>query len=338
MWQKEVSLTHKNTLKFDSYTKWYSNPVSVENLLDDLLLVKKKGLSHRVLGQGSNVILQPFYAGLTLTPRMQTLNVAAHKNAYLVYAGAGLDWPQLVAWCCQQGLHGLENLAMIPGSVGAAPVQNISAYGLELVERLVAVDIVRPKNNTVSRIAVQDCQFGYRSSGFKTGDLQGVICGIILGLDKNLLCLQHKEVTQTVYASTEYQKTAKVTAKMIFQAVCSLRTAKLPNVNTEPNAGSFFLNPVISHEHFQKLRKSYHNLPGFCLADGRVKVPAAKLVELCGWKGRRLGLFKVFEHHALIFVNMGGGNNKGILELAKAVISDVQKLFAIELEIEPQVL
>jgi len=313
----------------------------VADLAADVHLALKKKLPWRVLGQGSNVLLSRSYPGLTLIPELKFVHTVSGRNGrQLVYAGAGVDWSKLVAWCCRRGLHGLENLAMIPGSTGAAPVQNIGAYGLHLSERLIAVDVLRPGATRVERIDAERCQFGYRTSGFKTGVIDGIICAVLLRVGSDLpLRLEHTGLLRQVDKSMPEHAALKPTPGLLFHSVCALRTTRLPAIDTHPNVGSFFLNPLVSREHYRKLRTRYPDLPGYPEADGkRMKIPAGRLIEMRGWKGHRVGSFEVFSRHALVLVHHGGGDRDGILHLAQSIIKDIKQHFGIMLEIEPQML
>ncbi len=340
VWRHRVCLTERNGLRLRASTQWFCAPARVAELADDLRRAARMRLPWRIIGQGSNVLPGLTYEGLTLTPALGGVRVHGDANCALVQVGAGVDWPWLVSWCCRRGLHGLENLAAIPGTIGAAPVQNIGAYGLELGERLVAVDVLRPGLSVCERIPVHHCGLGYRNSGFKDGSIRGVVCGLLLRLGRNTpLRLKHSELHARVTADVAATGAERPTAQLVFDAVCALRAAKLPCPRKQPNVGSFFLNPLISAEHFQLLLRNDPDLPGFPCMDGkRVKVPAAALIERSGWRGQRLGAFEMSSQHSLVMLHHGGGDRSGALALATAVQTDVRRRFAVNLELEPRLL
>ena len=329
-WQSDVDLQAQNTLALPGRSLWYARPDRVASLVRDVQTAKQFGINIRVLGLGSNVILQDF-DGLTLTPALDGIAVRVTQNEVQLKVAAGVDWAHLVHWCCAQGYHGLENLAMIPGSVGAAPVQNIGAYGLEIGERLSALEVLDIATGEVRLLSVAECDFGYRQSRFRDQPNTMIILAVYLQLGRHLQpILDYSEVAQLVSALGD------ATPAGLYKAVCQLRTQKLPALEEVAHAGSFFHNPSLSPKTFQKLQQRLPEVRGFPQAAGeRIKVSAAQLIAACGWKGRRLGAAAVSKRHALVVTNPGGATAADICALAEAIQKDIADAFAVHLQLEP---
>jgi UDP-N-acetylmuramate dehydrogenase len=290
-----------------------------------------------VLGGGSNVLLSRDVQALVIKVDVRGLRVLAQTaDATIVEAGAGEPWHDVVAWTLQQGWGGLENLALIPGSTGAAPVQNIGAYGVELCERfesLDAVDLVTGRSVTLD---AQACRFGYRDSVFKQA-LAGksLITRVRLRLPKpwqpalGYLDLQRK-----------VQETGQPTpsAQTIFDWVCAIRRHKLPDPAVIGNAGSFFKNPVVNQAQCHDIVSRDPNIVHYALADGLFKLAAASMIDACGWKGKAIGEAAVSDKHSLVLVNRGRASGAEIVTLARAIQESVYGRFGIRLEPEPVII
>jgi UDP-N-acetylmuramate dehydrogenase len=289
-----------------------------------------------ILGGGSNVVLTRDPPGLVLKVEVAGRRlVETREDAWIVEFGAGENWHEAVAWSLQQGWPGLENLALIPGSVGAAPVQNIGAYGVELADRfeaLDAVDLITGRTVTLDRAA---CHFGYRDSVFKQ-HLAGksVITHVRLRLPRpwqpvlGYLDLQRR-IEETGIAEPD--------AGTIFDWVCAIRRAKLPDPARIGNAGSFFKNPVVSAEQCRDIIDRNPELVHYPMPDGSVKLAAGWLIDACGWKGKGVGGAAVYEKQALVLVNRGGATGGEVVTLARAIQESVFGRFGIRLEPEPVV-
>lgn len=294
-----------------------------------------------VLGGGSNLVFTRDPSALVVKVEVPGLRVV-HEDAHavIVEAGAGVDWHELVQWTLAQGLPGLENMALIPGTVGAAPVQNIGAYGVELKDRfhsLVAVDLITGR--TVE-LDAQACAFAYRDSVFKQtgfGGLAGksVITRVRLRLPKPW---------QPVVGYLDLQRRIEDTgvtdpsAEQIFDWVCAIRRAKLPDPAVLGNVGSFFKNPVVSAEQCRDIIARDPGIVHYPLDDGTVKLAAGWLIDACGWKGRSVGRAGVYDKQALVLVNRGGATGAEVLTLARAIQTSVYERFGIRLEPEAQVI
>ncbi|MGK9171167.1 UDP-N-acetylmuramate dehydrogenase [Inquilinus limosus] len=291
------------------------------------------GLPRRLLGGGSNVVLTGDFEGLTLLMRIPGKRLIGDGAAVLVEAGAGEVWHDLVAWTIVRGQPGLENLALIPGTVGAAPIQNIGAYGVELEERfesLRAFDIATGAFVTLDRAA---CRFSYRDSLFKREPDRWIVTAVTLRLPR-----PWAPVTTYPDLARVFGDRTDVAAAEIFEAVVTVRRQKLPDPAVIGNAGSFFKNPIVPAAQYQDLAASFPGIVGYPQPDGRVKLAAGWLIDRCGWKGRAVGRAAVHDRQALVLVNRGGATGAEILDLARQIQSDVRATYGVALEPEPVIL
>ncbi len=286
-----------------------------------------------VLGGGSNLVLTGDFAGLVVKVGLRGRRLAGEDaQAWRVEAAAGENWHDFVRWTIAQGWPGLENLSLIPGSVGAAPVQNIGAYGLEVAERIDSLTTVDLHDGTVHRLLPADCAFGYRDSLFKRQPGRWLIASVCFRLPRPWRPrLDYAELAREVQAVAG----AAPTALQVSDAVIAIRRRKLPDPAEIGNAGSFFKNPVVDAASFARLAASWPALPHYPQADGSVKLAAGWLIEQCGWKGRNLGPVGCFERQALVLVNRGGATGGDVARVATAIRADVRARFGIELEPEP---
>jgi UDP-N-acetylmuramate dehydrogenase len=289
-------------------------------------------LPRLVLGGGSNVVLTRDFDGVALLVGLQGRRMAGEDDeAVLVEAGAGENWHEFVAWTLSQGLPGLENLALIPGTVGAAPIQNIGAYGLEMGERFERLRAIELASGDLVEFDRDACAFGYRDSFFKReGRGRFVIVSVTFRLPKTWTPrADYADIARTLDASNKHDPRA------IFDAVVAVRRAKLPDWTVLGNAGSFFKNPVVSAAAFERLKAHEPDVVSYPQADGQVKLAAGWLIDRCGWKGRAIGAAAVHDRQALVLVNRGGATGAQILELADAIKRDIKARFDVELEAEP---
>jgi len=302
--------------------------------LDDLLAHPVYGAAPKlVLGGGSNLVLSGAPQSIVLKVAIMGRRLLAEEaDGWIVEAGAGEDWHGLVTWTLDQGWPGLENLALIPGSVGAAPVQNIGAYGVELQARFESLDAVDLRDGRRFSLDAATCRFGYRDSIFKH-ELAG--CCLITRVRLRL-----PKPWQAVRSYPDLRRDCPSTcdARHIFDAVCALRRAKLPDPKQLGSAGSFFKNPVVHRSQLESVKASDPACVCYPLPDEQVKLSAGRLIEACGWKGRSLGRAAVYSQQALVIVNQGGATGQEVLALAAAIQESVYARFGIRLEIEPVVL
>jgi len=290
-----------------------------------------------VLGGGSNIVFTRDPQAVVLKVEVMGRRLVEERaDAWIVEAGAGENWHDTVAWTLEQGLPGLENLALIPGTVGAAPVQNIGAYGVELRERFESLDLVDLVTGRTATLGIDACHFGYRDSVFKHA-LAGksVITRVRFRLPKpwravvGYLELERK-VNETGNASPD--------ARTVLDWVCAIRRAKLPDPALIGNVGSFFKNPVVSTEQCRDIIGRDPEVVHYLLPDGTVKLAAGWLIDACGWKGKTIGRAGVYEKQALVLVNRGGASGAEVLTLARAIQESVYGRFGIRLEPEPIVI
>lgn len=288
-----------------------------------------------VLGGGSNVLFTKDYNGLVVHPCVRGIDKTEEKGgSVLVSAGAGEDWDGFVKYCVEREWGGIENLSMIPGTVGASPVQNIGAYGVEVMDFIESVEGYLISKGKELRLSVKDCRFSYRDSIFK-GELkdQVIITKVNFRLRRN-----HSFQTEYPDLKRELDDHSEITLKSIRKAVMAIRSAKLPDPSVTGNAGSFFKNPVISKEQADSLQRFYPGIPVYGSGEGRTKISAAWLIEQCGWKGKKLGKTGTHKKQPLIIINHGGATGEEILQCAIKIQRAVMNRFAIKLETEVNVL
>ncbi|WP_084624130.1 UDP-N-acetylmuramate dehydrogenase [Oceanospirillum beijerinckii] len=327
-----VNLQDKNTLGFAARARFFAQPDNLEQLQQALAFAHQQQLPVFPLGGGSNLILdRDLDAVVIQMNNCERDYQLLDQGRVQLTVGAGVNWHQLVMDSVERGYFGLENLALIPGSVGAAPVQNVGAYGVELADRLVSLQIVYIATGEVQTLSKAECDFAYRDSIFKQA-LKGQV--IITQLT---LCLS----TQVDDLRLGYGDLAaclegqELSAKNIAQAVCHIRQSKLPDPEVLGNAGSFFKNPVIAKAQADALKAQYPNMPLYPVDDQHNKLAAGWLIEQCGLKGYRKGPVGVYEKQALVLVHFGQGRVQNLLELAEEVKAQVLEKFAVTLEIEP---
>jgi UDP-N-acetylmuramate dehydrogenase len=287
-----------------------------------------------VLGGGSNIVFTRDPKSVVLKIEVMGRRLVQERtDAWVVEAGAGENWHDVVAWTLQQGWPGLENLALIPGTVGAAPVQNIGAYGVELRERFESLDVVDLVTGRSATLDLDACHFGYRDSVFKQS-LAGksVITRVRFRLPK-----PWQPVVGYLELERRMQETgnAQPDAQTVFDWVCAIRRAKLPDPTVIGNVGSFFKNPIVSTEQCRDIIGRDPEIVHYLLPDGTVKLAAGWLIDACGWKGKSIGRAGVYEKQALVLINRGGASGAEVVTLARAIQESVYGRFGIRLEPEP---
>lgn len=279
-----------------------------------------------ILGAGSNTIFLENYQGTVIKPAFLGIDLTHTNTYFLLKVGASENWHQLVLWCMQHNIDGFENLALIPGTVGAAPIQNIGAYGVEIEKFIHHVEYYDLDTESHNRIDSKDCEFTYRGSVFKTR-LSGnvIITSVTFAVPKNW---------QPVTHYGELKELLRPSAKDIFNKVVDMRMQKLPDPSKIGNAGSFFKNPIIALKHYNKLQQSWPSIPSYAFDTESVKIPAAWLIDQLGFKGKKFGGIGCHPHQALVLTNDGSGTGKQLLQLARAIKTAVLHEFTIELENE----
>lgn len=335
---ENISLKDFNTFGLEAKARYFCEIDSLESLRAAIQFKNQQTHDCLVLGGGSNVLFCQDYSGLVLLNRLRGIQIETVENdKVLVRAAAGENWHSFVQYCLDHGCYGLENLALIPGCVGAAPIQNIGAYGVEAGDLVSYVKVMDLLTGDIVSLSANECQFGYRDSVFKK-ELAGRKCIVEVGFE--LSQTPHPNVSYPALAS-ELQDIVGPSPQQIFDAVCAVRSSKLPDPAKLGNAGSFFKNPVISSEHYQQLLEKFPAMPSFSMVStdkeqGQVKVPAAWLIDNAGLKGEQLGGAAVHDKQALVIVNRGEASANDIVALATRVMERVELLYKIHLEPEVQ--
>lgn len=329
MMERHFSLKNYNSFGIEVETEFFA---AISNEAELIEVLKSNGNKpFRVLGGGSNVLLTEDYKGLTLVMQNKGISILEETASHvLIEVQAGENWHELVLWALENDFGGIENLALIPGSVGAAPIQNIGAYGVELssvFHRCKALDLESLSFNEFDKAA---CEFGYRSSVFKT-HLKGK--AIITRVQFKLSKKNHQTHTQygTLQASLQGKE---ISIQNIAASVIAIRKSKLPDPAQIGNSGSFFKNPVIPVNQFKQLQENYPEIPHYPDTAEKIKIPAGWLIEKLGYKGKRFGDAGVHEKQALVLVNYGNAKGVELLNLAQQIQEQVLQNFGIQLEVE----
>ena len=330
--QSHVSLKPYNTFRIDANARYWVDIMNEEDLQTLLQISDFVETPKLVLGGGSNVLLCHDFDGLVVRIDIQGINVVRKDDTHIyLSAGAGVNWHELVLFCVRNGYAGMENLSLIPGTVGAAPMQNIGAYGVELEQVFDSLTAVHVHTGAKRHFSHADCAFGYRESAFKR-ELKGqyIITCVTFRLDKTpTFHTRYGAIQETLTEMGVSDENLSI--KAISDAVIRIRRSKLPDPAQIGNAGSFFKNPEISKEHFTSLKDKYPALPGYPVGDSMVKVPAGWLIEQAGWKGYRTGDAGVHTKQALVLVNYDAATGHQILALAKQVQDSVQEKFGVSI-------
>ena len=325
-----------NTLQLQAYA---DARVTIEDdgaLVASLDWARKRNLPVIPLGEGSNIVLAGDLDALVVLQRTRGIEVmATSAGKVCLRVAAGENWHALVHWTLQQGYYGLENLALIPGTVGAAPIQNIGAYGVELQSVFARLHARKIADGKLVELDRTECEFSYRDSVFKR-DLRDQF--VITAVDIELSLQPDPNITYPAIANYFLQHSVVApTPQQVFDAVVAIRRSKLPDPITDPNAGSFFKNPLVSADEADALRKKFPVLPVYPQADGTVKVSAGWMIDQCGWKGFQQARHGVHSQHALVLVNYGNESGVQLLSLAREIASAVHDAFGVQLEIEPRI-
>ncbi|MFB9055754.1 UDP-N-acetylmuramate dehydrogenase [Mariniflexile ostreae] len=334
--QQNISLKPYNTFGIDVTAKHF---VAVTNHTElTQVLALKEYPEKLILGGGSNMLLTQDQDKLVIHIHIKGIEIVSEdENTVLVKANAGENWHEFVMWCIKQDFGGLENLSLIPGNVGTAPIQNIGAYGVELKDSFVSCETIAFEDNKKHVFNKSDCHFGYRNSIFKQ-DKKGkhIITSVTFQLTKK----QHQLHTHygTIAAQLKDMGVETPTIQDISKAVIHIRESKLPNPKVIGNSGSFFKNPVISQHHYNRLLKNFNDMPSYSVSDHEVKVPAGWLIEKAGFKGKRFDTYGVHKNQALVLVNYGKAKGSDILKLSELIQKTIYKLFDISIEAEVNIL
>ena len=328
------SLLNHNSFSIDVKAKKFIEVKSTEELKEVLSISGDE--NKLIIGEGSNILFTKNFEGLVIHLNIGGIVINKIDDDYrIVTAGAGENWHDLVIYCLENGLGGIENLSLIPGSVGAAPIQNIGAYGVELKDVFVSCEVLDKRTMELENYMLDDCSFGYRDSIFKKNKNL-----IITSLKLKLKIKNHNIISDYVDIKKELIKLNidKPTINDISNAVCKIRKAKLPDPKIIGNAGSFFKNPIINSEKLDRLKKKYKDVPAFKLKENKYKIPAAWLIETAGFKGKNYGNFGVHQNQPLVLVNYGDAKGKDIYKLSISISKIIFKIFDIKLEAEVNII
>lgn len=334
---ENYSLKKLNTFGIDASARYFtevSTVVAIQEILSEQTFIKTPKL---ILGGGSNLLFTKNFDGIVLKNNLKGIEIVKEDaDFYFIKAGAGVIWHDLVMHCISQNYAGLENLSLIPGKVGASPMQNIGAYGVEIKDCFYELEAINIADKTMQTFTNADCKFGYRESVFKH-DLKNKY--IITSVTYKLL---KKPAFNTSYGAIEKELEEmgikELSIQAISKAVCNIRSSKLPNPAEIGNAGSFFKNPEIVYPKYEFLKNQFPAIVGYNLENGNVKLAAGWLIEQCGWKGKTFGDAGVHKLQALVLVNYGNAKGNEIYDLSQKIMDSVKNKFGVQLEREVNII
>lgn len=332
-WQEQVSLKPYNTFGIDVKARYFSPAHDDQEVRQALSQAQQHGLPVLVIGGGSNLLLTRDIDAWVLHMASRGRRVLSDDGERIVVeAEAGEPWHPFVQWTLTQGYCGLENLSLIPGTVGAAPMQNVGAYGVEIKDMFVGLTALDRETGALRDFGLAECAFGYRDSLFKRNPGRWLILRVRFALSRTLHArLDYGPVRQRLAE----QGVSEPTAQAISEAICSIRREKLPDPALLGNAGSFFKNPVVAAAQVERIRAQYPGVVAYPQADGQVKLAAGWLIEQAGWKGYREGDAGVHRLQSLVLVNHGQASGAQMHALARRIQADILERFGVELEMEP---
>ncbi|MCI0751570.1 MAG: UDP-N-acetylmuramate dehydrogenase [Flammeovirgaceae bacterium] len=336
--QENVSLLPFNTFGIDAKAKYFARVSSEGSFIELTQHPVFKNNKRLLLGGGSNLLFTKDFDGLVVKIELKGINIVEETDDEItLQVGAGENWHEFVRHCVQKGWGGIENLSLIPGTVGAAPMQNIGAYGVEIekfIKNILGIEIATGQRKSFTK---SECEFGYRESIFKhKAKNKYLISSVTLTLRK-----RNHQLNTSYGAVQDTLKEMHVDhpdIASISEAVMRIRRSKLPDPSVVGNAGSFFKNPTIHADLHDFLKKQHPSMPGYTSENGSVKIPAAWLIEQCGWKGKTFNNIGVNQHQALVLVNYGGGDGAKIFELAMKIKTSVKEKFNIDLQPEVNII
>jgi len=321
-----------NTFGIDSIAEEFVQIQTEDELMEVLQYANKNQTALHIIGGGSNILFVHDIKGLVLLNQLKGMQIVYEdEDVVHVKCMSGEVWHECVLWSVDHHVGGIENLSLIPGTIGAAPIQNIGAYGVELKDVFVELEAIHLHTLEKKIFTHQECAFAYRDSIFKTKEKGNYfILSVTMALSKQPIC---KTTYGTIQQEMNEMKVDSISIKSVSDAVIRIRSSKLPNPAEIGNAGSFFKNPEITTAHYEQLKNTYEDMPSYDTVNGK-KIPAAWLIEMCGWKGYRENDFGVHHKQALVLVNYQHAKGSDILLLSEKIISSVQEKFSIQLERE----
>jgi UDP-N-acetylmuramate dehydrogenase len=335
--EKNIILAPYTSFKIGQAAEFFAIIKSLADLKEAIAWARKNKKAIFILGGGSNVLISKKIKGLVLKNEIRGIKIVNDKAKYsLVEALSGESWTKFVNFTVENNLYGLENLFLIYGTVGAAPIQNIGAYGVELKDSFYSLLAIDLKTGEAKKFSSADCKFGYRDSIFKN-KLKGkyFIYSVTVKLNKKAdLKLDYGSIRKELL----FKGISDPYLKDVIKVITEIRNNKLPNPGVLPNAGSYFKNAEISSKKLKELLKKYPTIPNFKVASGKIKIPTGWLIEQAGFKGKKIGSVSMYEKQALILVNHGGAEAKHVLSLVKKVKAAVKKKFGIDIQEEVNVI
>ena len=333
--QKNISLKPFNTFGIDVIAKEFVAVASIKELVK---VLDTNPTDILVLGGGSNMLLTKAVEALVLHVNLKGITeISKSENSVRIQVAAGENWHELVCWCLDKNYGGLENLSLIPGNVGTAPIQNIGAYGVELKDSFISCEALNIHTKTLKTFTKDECDFGYRNSIFKQA-LKGqyIITSVVFELSSK----NHHLKTNYGAIETELNRYGidQPTIQDVSKAVISIRNSKLPDPKVIGNSGSFFKNPIISLTKFEELQTQFPQMPSYKVSEDAIKIPAGWLIETSGFKGKTFTNYGVHSKQALVLVNHGGANGTDILNLSLQIQNAIKFIFDIDLETEVNIL
>lgn len=329
--RKNYSLKNYNTFGIEANAKYFFEFDTVEEINDFLSKNDIINIQYLLLGGGSNLLFIEDFNGLVIHPKIKGIKIIEEdEESVLVQVGANEDWDEFVAWAVENNYSGIENLSLIPGVVGAAPIQNIGAYGVEVQEVIHSVDAISIESKNSVVFSNMHCEFSYRNSVFKKEyKNQFIITHVTFKLSK-----QHNYKVHYGSIDKELEAYGEINLKNIREVIIKIRESKLPDPEVLGNAGSFFKNPIVDKAQADKLKAKHENMPLYEVNEMESKLAAGWLIEQCGWKGKQIGDAGVHKDQALVIVNHGNAKGHEILQLANDIRKSVLYKFGVKLEME----
>ena len=326
-----------NTFGIDIKAKYFTSINTINELIEVTKTNVFKDLELLILGGGSNILFTKDFDGLVILNNIKGKEIIdQNQQSIFLKIGAGENWHELVMYCVDNGWGGIENLSLIPGNTGTAPMQNIGAYGVEIKETFIELEALEISSGKIVKFNNSDCEFGYRESVFKNKmKNQYIILNITLELKKNpVLNINYGDVK----AILESQNIKNPGIKEVSNAIISIRQSKLPDPKKIGNSGSFFKNPIVSLNQLELIKKKYPNVVNYEINENEFKIAAGWLIERAGWKGKKFNNYGIHEKQALVLVNYGLANGMEIFELSEKIILDIKDKFGIKLEREVNII
>ena len=326
-----------NTFGIDIKAKYFTSINTINELIEVTKTNVFKDLELLILGGGSNILFTKDFDGLVILNNIKGKEIIdQNQQSIFLKIGAGENWHELVMYCVDNGWGGIENLSLIPGNTGTAPMQNIGAYGVEIKETFIELEALEISSGKIVKFNNSDCEFGYRESVFKNKmKNQYIILNITLELKKNpVLNINYGDVK----AILESQNIKNPGIKEVSNAIISIRQSKLPDPKKIGNSGSFFKNPIVSLNQREQIKKKYPNVVNYEINENEFKIAAGWLIERAGWKGKKFNNYGIHEKQALVLVNYGLANGMEIFELSEKIILDIKDKFGITLEREVNII